>query len=98
MPRACNVAIVILKGFEFPGEFGVEFCLKDLEDLVEAPLQEVHALTQLVSGLVILTDKDLLDEAVDLPSSMLQLAGPVRLALGVQALQNLVKLQSQKFF
>ena len=38
LSRACNIAIIVLKSFEFPCKFGVKLSLKDLKNLVEAPL------------------------------------------------------------
>ena len=90
------VACIPTPRLHLPGKLGVELPLEDLEDLVNPLLQPVHAPPQLAGGFVIIPNKDLFDEPVNLPPLMLESPGAVWLALGVQALQDLVELKGKQ--
>lgn len=90
------VACIPILRLHLPGKLGVELPLEDLEHLIHPLLQPVHAPPQLPGGFVIIPNKDLFDEPVNLPPLMLESPGSVGLALGVQALQDLVEFQGKQ--
>lgn len=79
-----------------PGKLCVKLTLEDLEDLIHTLLQAIHAPPQLASSFVIIPNNYLFDEAVDLPSLLLESPGPIVLTLGVEALKDLIKLKSHQ--
>ena len=97
MSRADNVvACIPTPRLHLSGKLGVQLPLEDLEHLIHPLLQPVHAPSQLTGGFVIIPNKDLFDERVNLPPLMLKSPRSVGLALGVQALQDLVELQGKQ--
>jgi hypothetical protein len=90
------IPTLYLYGLHLPGKLGIKLTLKDLEDLIHSLLQAIHAPPQLTSCFVIIPNNNLFDEAVDLPPLLLESTRPIVLALGVEALKDLIKLKSHQ--
>jgi hypothetical protein len=71
------IPILYFHSLNLPGKLGIEFPLKDLEDLIHSLLQAIHTLSQLTSCFVIIPYDDLFDEPVDLPPLLLKSPGPI---------------------